>query len=495
MTLAALLSCGGAGRELPRVRPSAMARALIDGPLRKNIAAVAAMKSGIAPRHSSEPTPALDAWAEHVAGEAAAERAGAQRFPLQGIAFHVLAQVYSEPSARGEVVGYLRRGAVFRAAKGQRGSSCDERWHELSVGGFVCAGRGFLIGDGPQTFDPSPSAPMLYAPLPYRYAKNTAKAAMQYWRIPTLEESNAAEQLLGSMPALSLQNAGLIETPTADAGVTLPEPARMAMEPGFYVSVDRDELDGERAFVRTVRGAYVDAAALADVTTADAPGVELKGESLLPLGIVYRGTAKTFERDVLTGELHPTEPLRKFASIALTDGRLQNTRQSLRIARAGTFVSEQSLRIVEAAPRPALVPKNARFIRVSLAQQTLIAYDGPAPVFATLVSTGKEGFETPLGLFRIQQKHVSATMDGLVGSDEAYSIEDVPWTMYFTGSFALHAAFWHDHFGNVRSHGCVNLAPADARWLFQWATPVLPNTYHGVVAQRDNPGTWVAIDP
>jgi lipoprotein-anchoring transpeptidase ErfK/SrfK len=141
------------------------------------------------------------------------------------------------------------------------------------------------------------------------------------------------------------------------------------------------------------------------------------------------------------------------------------------------------------------VPKNARFIRVSLSQQTLVAYDGPEPVFATLVSTGKEGFETPQGLFRIQQKHVSATMDGLVGSDEAYSIEDVPWTMYFTGSIALHAAFWHDHFGEVHSHGCVNLAPADARWLFRFTTPVLPSGYHGVVAGHDNPGTWVAIDP
>jgi hypothetical protein len=447
------------------------------------------------PHGGSRSASAPDVWAEHAAEDAAAERALLKRYPLQGIAFHVLAQVYSEPSARGEVVGYLRRGAVFRAAQGQRGSGCDERWHELSVGGFVCAGRGFLIGEGPQTFEPSPIAPMLYAPLPYRYAKNTAKAAMQYWRIPTPEEAGAADQLLASMPMLPLQNPMLTETAAETAGTLLPEPSRMPMEAGFYVSVDRDELDGERAFVRTVRGAYVDATVLTDVTTGDVPGVELSGTNALPLGIVYRGSAKTFERDALTGALRPTEPLRKYASVALSEGRLQNTRQSLRIARSGAFVSEPQLRIVEAAPRPLLVPKNARFIRVSLAQQTLVAYDGPDPVFATLVSTGKEGFETPLGLFRIQQKHVSATMDGMVGSDEAYSIEDVPWTMYFSGSYALHAAFWHDHLGNVRSHGCVNLAPADARWLFRWATPVLPNDYHGVVAQRDNPGTWVAIEP
>ena len=113
---------------------------------------------------------------------------------------------------------------------------------------------------------------------------------------------------------------------------------------------------------------------------------------------------------------------------------------------------------------------------------------------STLVSSGKEGFETPRGLFRIFAKHVSATMDGLAGNDEAYSIEDVPWTMYFQGNYALHAAFWHDKFGNVRSHGCVNLSPADAHWLFRWATPVLPIGWHGVIADKSNAGTFVFID-
>jgi hypothetical protein len=66
--------------------------------------------------------------------------------------------------------------------------------------------------------------------------------------------------------------------------------------------------------------------------------------------------------------------------------------------------------------------------------------------------------------------------------------------MYFEGSYALHGAFWHDRFGQVRSHGCVNLAPEDARWLFRWTTPLLPAGWHGVVAPRPNIGTWVFIE-
>ena len=51
-------------------------------------------------------------------------------------------------------------------------------------------------------------------------------------------------------------------------------------------------------------------------------------------------------------------------------------------------------------------------------------------------------------------------MDGDVATDGPYSIEDVPWIMYFNGSYALHGAFWHANFGHEQSHGCVNLSPA-----------------------------------
>jgi hypothetical protein len=83
-------------------------------------------------------------------------------------------------------------------------------------------------------------------------------------------------------------------------------------------------------------------------------------------------------------------------------------------------------------------------------------------------------------------------MDGDVASDGPYSIEDVPWVQYFQGSYALHGAFWHDNFGYVRSHGCVNLAPEDARTLFSWTEPKLPEGWHGAFAAPDK-GTRVVI--
>jgi hypothetical protein len=75
----------------------------------------------------------------------------------------------------------------------------------------------------------------------------------------------------------------------------------------------------------------------------------------------------------------------------------------------------------------------------------------------------------------------------------AYFLQDVPWTMYFQGSYGLHAAYWHDAFGEPRSRGCINLSPRDARWLFEWASPVLVEEQQDILSTADNPGTWVYV--
>ncbi|MDB4935119.1 MAG: hypothetical protein JWP87_2091 [Labilithrix sp.] len=141
-----------------------------------------------------------------------------------------------------------------------------------------------------------------------------------------------------------------------------------------------------------------------------------------------------------------------------------------------------------------------KWIDVNVKTQTLVAYEGEKPVFATAVSTGLEDKEdkekdhhTPPGTFRIREKHIAATMDGDVASDGPYSIEDVPWIMYFNGSYALHGAFWHNQFGRTKSHGCVNLAPQDAKALFAWTEPHLPDGWHGVMSTTEKPGTRVVV--
>lgn len=83
---------------------------------------------------------------------------------------------------------------------------------------------------------------------------------------------------------------------------------------------------------------------------------------------------------------------------------------------------------------------------------------------------------------------------GEVEKGDYYYLQDVPWIMYFNKDVGLHGAFWHDRFGYPSSHGCVNLSPKDAQWMFNWTTPQLPfpDTRY-VYASRNNPGTWVYV--
>ena len=83
--------------------------------------------------------------------------------------------------------------------------------------------------------------------------------------------------------------------------------------------------------------------------------------------------------------------------------------------------------------------------------------------------------------------------DGTAAGDLPYSIEDVPYVLYFNRSYALHGAFWHRNFGVQMSHGCVNLAPLDARRVFFFTDPPLPEAWHGAWATPERPGSRVLI--
>jgi hypothetical protein len=113
----------------------------------------------------------------------------------------------------------------------------------------------------------------------------------------------------------------------------------------------------------------------------------------------------------------------------------------------------------------------SRWIEVNLYEQTLAVYENNQLVFATLIATGQEPFYTRPGVFPIYKKHESTPMQGAFEADRSdfYYLEDVPWTMYFDEARALHAAYWRTRFGFAQSHGCVNLSPGDAHWLFDWA--------------------------
>jgi hypothetical protein len=111
------------------------------------------------------------------------------------------------------------------------------------------------------------------------------------------------------------------------------------------------------------------------------------------------------------------------------------------------------------------------WLDVNLSSQYMIVYQGDAPIMETYVSTGREGFSTPPGSYRINTKIEVQDMEGVLGG-EYYNVPSVPWVMYFTDrGHAIHGAYWHDNFGAVMSHGCVNLPVDFAEYLYN-ITPI-----------------------
>lgn len=314
---------------------------------------------------------------------------------------------------------------------------------------------------------------------------------------------------------------------------------------GFIVSLDRDMRVRSRRYWRTLSNGFVPYASQVEVRGSSFHGVELapplepvpveaapvEAQAAATTGEAAVGEAAAGEAaageagEAEAGEERWTLPVGYVLSsktVSYTRGRDGRPRRSrapgyhhvFRVVGRETHRDREFLvghderlyeaddiRVIEAHDPPPEIGPEDRWIEVDLTNQALVAYEGRRPVYATLVSTGRvrdpddplRDMRTPTGVFRITSKHVTHTMDGDHAVDGPYSIEDVPYVMYFQLAYALHSAFWHDGFGRPRSHGCVNLAPEDARWIFRWAGPPLPERWHGVYPTEEQPGTWLWI--
>lgn len=160
------------------------------------------------------------------------------------------------------------------------------------------------------------------------------------------------------------------------------------------------------------------------------------------------------------------------------------------------FVSDtEGVRRWSTAPPPADLLPDQLWVDIDVRQQMLTLYEGLVPVYVTLVSTGKKGTSTPLGTFRVFDKMVTVDMISRPEAppDDRYHVEAVPWSLHFYPRYALHGAYWHWGFGNRASHGCVNLSPRDAKWLFDRLDPALPDGWHSVYEDEAHLGTLIRI--
>ena len=153
----------------------------------------------------------------------------------------------------------------------------------------------------------------------------------------------------------------------------------------------------------------------------------------------------------------------------------------------GHFVFSAALRRAPLAGPPSLpaeAPTQGRWVDVNLLEQVATAYEGRTPIKSVLISSGRPGWTTPKGTFRVQRRVAKETMDARTlgaGVLATYLVENVRFTQYFhpDGS-AIHENYWRRPalFGMPGSHGCVGMLPADAAWFWEFATLGTPVFVH-----------------
>jgi len=412
--------------------------------------------------------------------------------PQRVFAKRFVTPIRDAPSPDGSRIGYLRAGALLHSTTtepvGHEG--CEDGWYELDTGGYACRRRDILVFSGDRLPELRARQPDREAVLPYEYM--TARQATPiYKRLPREGEIYDIGNIATEAPAPG----------SAERSQTIDNPLVLRiLWPGFYVSLDRTFDRNGETYWRTQQNGFVAAKHL-----RRKPWSEFRGQALDALGwglpvAVTRADATTIYRVNERGKVRATRDRLERRTWLPVRARRQIGDRIYLVLQDQKLVRESDIELIAPADPPAEVGEGERWIDIDLAHQVLVAYEGTRPRYVTLVSTGRSraphpelDYRTPKGLYRIRSKDLTSTMDDDAPGAPPYSLEDVPYVMYFKGAYAFHSTFWHDRFGRPRSHGCINLAPYDAKWLYNWAGPDLPEIWHGGSATAENPGTWVYI--
>ena len=439
-----------------------------------------------------------------------------REFPLHAAVTGTELRVYAKADLDAPVVGWLRVGSLVRLARKQdRGSGgCKGGgFHQVYPEGFVCADDGLSVRDKPiKLEEPSDEGwktdqvqeaeargvlvlppPARDAPLPYDYYLVKDLIVPSYHRLPSRDEQRAAMAKVDHYMTLlekDEKRARAYLRGESDQGPSGTAVAAQYLDRGFFVASNGSEVRAFRRFVRTSQGRYIKQAQLEAMEASTFKGVELGKERSLPIAWATRPATPMLARERSDGSvawIDDTEQaaferhdlLSGFQGQRRVDGRIYHRVQTKVGPR---YLKSWFASVAYPLPRPREVPPGQPWVHVDKRQQVAVLYQGDRALYATLVSTGVEGHETPVGVFQIRQKRVTDTMADLgpEAGDDRYRVEDVPWTQYFEGSVALHAAFWHNRFGIPRSHGCVNMSPADAHRFFGTTLPRVPSGWHGV---------------
>jgi hypothetical protein len=291
-------------------------------------------------------------------------------------------------------------------------------------------------------------------------------------------------------------------TPLPPAGVVLPRVEDGQLVPGVYGKVAGTGVTvrkvgevkvGARTYWKIAGGKKIDARKIRIDVPSTFAGVWIDG---MRLPFAWAQSRKLLKAEVeVRGAADARAPvIAKLAPRTLVPVEETSADGGWARIGEGRWVALADLHVARESPPPDdLRGLDERWIDVDTDEQVLVAYEGRRPVYATMVSTGSRKWPTAPGIYRIWLKFSETDMNGQMGDEQPYSVATVPWTMFFAKDLGFHTAYWHDKFGEARSHGCVNLSPIDARTLYEWAPPDVPlgwSMSHGLF---ERPGALVKI--
>lgn len=370
----------------------------------------------------------------------------------------------SRPDANSPRRGTAQLNAYLPAHEAALGPGCASRWVRVGTRAWVCQGNA----------EPSPNAPnaqqLPVVPtgqwLPYQYLF-AAFAGVQTYR--TQEDAlheDWAEQLERSM------------------GVAVTQVTRFGGKRWALTAAGRwiSHEDLIPARPSEFQGALIDQS----IPSADRVGFAKRRSYLWP----------SAEMAIRGGRIAPRESVQARELLVALETAVWHGHTAWRTPRG--WIDARQVHFTSVVDPPANLRANERWVDIETSSQSLVAYEGTRPVYTTVIASGRRGFETRRGEFRAWVKLATTDMSNaddpdLDTSTRVYSVERVPWVIFFHGDQALHGVYWHDRFGTARSHGCVNLAPRDARWIFEWAPPALPAGWEAVFPTEDEPGLRVRV--
>lgn len=381
------------------------------------------------------------------------------------------APIKSGPSNSFKLRGMAVKDSLLPILESKEGEGCEGYWwYKVHEEGWICGRYGTIVPNAPSATPQPPMESDRVTPWPYAFLKESA-IEYQWSRHGWLEEIREIFK-------------------------------------GFGFAVKKRITIDDQRYFKTPEGKLIPTyAARVSKRISTFQGVNLSGAQPWPFGWVNAKDVWAYSEPSRKKELR-ARLLTRYDFFSVVSDKIVKKQKFFQLAE-GLWVSERDVRVASSSTRPEGVLPTEKWIDVDIKQQIVTAYEGDTPVYATMVSTGRYGgSRTIKGAFRVWVKVAAIAMDNTdeeedldTDSDTAeiaterklYSLQDVPWTQFFQGNYALHAVYWHDRFGNRKSHGCINMAPLDAKWFYDWTSPTVPSGWWSVYSTDDDKGTMVRV--